>query len=146
MLLNALCTLEPARCKAHTTALEAARIMRRKHAGDLVVVDDLETPIGVITDRDIIVEVLAQDLDPATTLVSQVIRTPVVVANESDDSSHALELMRVHAVRRLPVVNHAGALVGIITADDLLKTLVAEASSLVDIASREQAREQRVRR
>ena len=61
-------------------------------------------------------------------------------------TSHALELMRVHAIRRLPVVSRAGALVGIVTADDLLKTLVADAGLLVDIASREQAREQRVRR
>ena len=123
--------------------------MRQKHTGDLVVIDDggdKAAPIGIITDRDIVIEILGKGLDPATTAVNAVIRTPVVIANECEDLSHALELMRVHGVRRLPVVNSEGTLVGIVTVDDLLRTLVADASSLVDIVSREQAREQRVRR
>jgi CBS domain-containing protein len=123
--------------------------MRQKHTGDLVVVDDggdKAAPIGIITDRDIVIEILGKGLDPAITAVSTVIRTPVVIANEREDLSHALELMRVHGVRRLPVVNDEGTLVGIVTADDLLRNLVADASLLVDIVSREQAREQRVRR
>ena len=149
MLLNSICTMDPVRCSPQTTALEAAQIMRRKHTGDLVVVDDggdKAAPLGMITDRDIVVEVLAKGLDPALTAVSAVIRTPVVIANESEDISHALELMRVHGVRRLPVVNNEGALIGIITADDILRNLAADANLLVDVVSREQAREQRVRR
>jgi CBS domain-containing protein len=149
MALNAICTLEPACCAPHTTALEAARLMRKKHTGDLVVVDeggDKAAPLGVITDRDLVIEVLGKGLDPAVTAVSTVMRTPVVMANEGEELSHALELMRVHGVRRLPVVNRDGALVGIVTVDDLLRNLVADATSLVDIVSREQAREQRLRR
>lgn len=149
MLLNSICTLDPACCSVRTTALEAAHIMRQKHTGDLVVVDEGEdkaAPLGIITDRDIVVEILGKGLDPAVTPVSTIIRTPVVIANESEDISHALELMRVHGVRRLPVVNHEGTLVGIITADDVLRNLAADASTLVDIVSREQAHEHRARR
>ena len=149
MQLRTMCTLEPACCSPHTTALEAARLMRQKHTGDLVVVDDggeQAAPLGIITDRDIVIEILGKGLDPAITAVNTIVRTPVVIANESQDLSQALELMRVHGVRRLPVVNDEGTLVGIVTADDLLRSLVGDASTLVDIFSREQAREQRVRR
>lgn len=149
MLLSSICTLEPACCGPHATALEAARVMRQKHTGDLVVVDEGEdqpAPLGIVTDRDIVVEVLAKGRDPAVTLVSSVMRTPVVIAKESEDISHALELMRVHGIRRLPVVTHEGTLVGIVTADDALRTLAADAGTLADIIARERAHEQRVRR
>jgi CBS domain-containing protein len=149
MVLSEICMLEPVSCTAHTTALEAAHTMRHKHVGALVVVDDGEeraAPIGLITDRDIVVEVLAKGLDPAVTLVGSLIRTPVVIANGGMDSSHALELMKSHGVRRLPVVSSAGVLMGIITVDDLLRQVAAEANSLIEIISREQAHEQRGRR
>jgi len=149
MLLNSICTLDVACCGPRTTVLEAAHLMRRKHTGDLVVVDDDEdkaAPLGIITDRDIVVEVLGNGLDPATTTVGSVIRTPVVIANQGEDTSQALERMRSHGVRRVPVVGEEGRLVGIITVDDLLKRLAADANSLVEIISREQSREQRTRR
>jgi len=117
-------------------------------AGDLVVVEDDEErrePLGVITDRDI-VEVLAKGLDPATTLVRSVIRTPVVIAREDDNSTQALERMRVHGVRRIPVVGSRGKLVGIVTVDDMVKRLALEASVLTEIMSREQGQEERGRR
>ncbi len=149
MLLNSICTLDVACCSPRTTVLEAAHLMRQKHTGDLVVVDDDEdkaAPLGIITDRDIVVEVLGNGLDPATTTVGSVIRTPVVIANQGEDTSQALERMRSHGVRRIPVVGEEGRLVGIITVDDLLKRLAADANSLVEIMSREQSREQRTRR
>lgn len=149
MLLNDICMLEPVCCTPRTTALEAAYVMRQKHVGALVVVDDGEekaAPIGLITDRDIVVDVLAKGLDPAVTLVGSLVRAPVVIANGGMDSSHALELMKSHGVRRLPVVSSSGVLVGIITVDDLLRHVSAEAGALVEIISREQAHEQRVRR
>jgi CBS domain-containing protein len=151
MLLNSFCMLDVARCSPRTTVLEAAHLMRRHHTGDLVVVDDdggeeRLTPLGVITDRDIVVEVLAQGADPATTLVSQVMRTPVVIANAHEDSSMVLDRMRVHGVRRIPVVGNNGCLVGIVTADDMLKQLATDANTLTEIVSKEQNKEQRARR
>jgi CBS domain-containing protein len=150
MLLNSICMLDVACCSPRTTALEAAYLMRHKHTGDLVVIDDggedKAAPLGIVTDRDIVVEVLGKGLDPGVTLVGTLIRTPVVIANQGEDTSHALERMRIHGVRRLPVVNDAGALVGIVTVDDLLKRLASDATALVDIVSREQTHEQRARR
>jgi CBS domain-containing protein len=150
MLLNSICMLDVACCSPRTTVLEAAHLMRQKHTGDLVVVDDGSTneaaPLGVITDRDIVIEVLGKGLDPAVTLVSTLMRTPVVIANQGEDTSQALERMRAHGVRRLPVVSDSGALVGIVTVDDLVKRLGADATALVDVISREQTHEQRARR
>lgn len=151
MLLNTFCMLDVARCSPRTTVLEAAHLMRHHHTGDLVVVDDdggeeRQTPLGVITDRDIVVEVLARGADPARTLVSQVMRTPVVIANAQEDSSAVLERMRAHGVRRIPIVGEDGWLVGIVTADDMLKRLAADAHMLTEIVSKEQNQEQRARR
>jgi CBS domain-containing protein len=123
--------------------------MRQKHTGDLVVVDDGEDqqePIGVITDRDIVVEVLANDLNPATTTVGSIIRHPVVVAHESEDPATALERMRTHGVRRIPIVSKHNRLIGILTVDDLLKLLAAEASTLTEIVTRQQHHERLARR
>lgn len=148
MQLSSFCMLEVACCSPRTTALEAAHLMRRKHAGDLVVIDDDEkpSPLGIITDRDIVVEVLGKGLDPATTTVGSLIRTPVVVAEEGEDSTQVLERMRTHGVRRIPVVGPGGKLVGIVTVDDMLKRLAADAALLTQILSKEQSQEARTRR
>ncbi len=149
MLLKAICTPDVICCGPATSVQAAASLMRLKHTGDLVVVDDPEEdriPLGVITDRDIVVEVIANCLNPATTAVRSLLRTPIVIAQEHEDASEALERMRTHAVRRLPIVSSEGKLVGIITLDDLLQLVAADINALVEIVSREQGREHRLRR
>lgn len=149
MQLSSFCMLDVACCSPRTTVLEAAHLMRQHHTGDLVVIDDDEqkpSPLGIITDRDIVVDVLGKGLDPALTSVGSVIRTPVVVAEEAEDSSQVLERMRTHGVRRIPVVGARGKLVGIVTVDDMLKRLAADASLLTQIVSQEQSHETRTRR
>ena len=149
MLLDSFCMMEVACCSPRATILEAARLMRRHHTGDLVVVDDDEarpTPVGILTDRDIVIEVLGKGLDPAVTTVGSVIRTPVVIAQGTDDSSAVLEQMRTHGVRRIPVVNHSGKLIGIVTVDDMLKRLATDATLMTEIVSHGQNHEARTRR
>ncbi len=146
MLLNSFCMLDVVCCTPRTTVLEAAYLMRREHVGDLVVVEDDQVqkePLGVITDRDIVVEVLAKGQDAATTLVGSVMRTPVVIAREDEDSALTLERMRTHGVRRIPVVGRQGTLVGVVTADDMLRRLAADAGLLTEIVSRQQTLEER---
>jgi len=149
MLLKDFCTPDVVCCGPATTVQMAAVLMRQHHTGDLVVVDDIEqdkVPLGILTDRDIVVEVLAKDLDPAITTVRSILRTPVVIAHENEDVSEALERMRVHGVRRLPVVANSGKLAGIVTLDDILKLISTDIGTLVDIVTREQGREHRSRR
>jgi CBS domain-containing protein len=136
-------------CGPATTIIEAARLMRHKHVGDIVVVEDPtgdRIPLGVVTDRDIIVEVLANELDPATTTVTDIMRTPVVIADDGEDTAQAIERMRMHGVRRIPVVGTGGALVGIVTLDDLLKVFAADVGALLEIVTKAQTYEHRARR
>ena len=149
MLLKDACTPEVVCCRGSTTALEAARLMRQKHVGDLVVVDDPDderVPLGMVTDRDIVVEVLAKGLDPSTTSVASITRAPVVIALDTEDTSQVLERMRAHGVRRIPVVDRDGAAIGIIALDDLLRLLVAEMNALFEVTDTGQRRERHLRR
>ena len=149
MLLNEICTPDVVYCSADSTALAAARLMRERHVGDVVVVDEPngdQTPIGVVTDRDIVVEVIAKEQDPAKVTVREIMRTPVVVAHATEEVSEAVERMKVHGVRRIPVMGESQRLVGILCLDDLLKQIVTDAGALVDIVSREQSHEHRARR
>lgn len=149
MLLKDVCTPNVICCGAQTSALQAARLMRQRHVGDVVVVDNPEdesVPLGIVTDRDLVVEVLGNGLDPAQTTVGSLMRTPVVIANEAEDTAQVIERMRAHGVRRLPVVAGEGEVVGIITLNDLLRLFVADASALLDIITKGQTKEERTRR
>jgi len=149
MLLKAMCTSDVVCCRPQTSALDAARLMRHRHVGDVVVVDDPDAqrvPLGVVTDRDLTVEVLGNDRDPAATTLAALVRTPVVIARDSEDATAVIERMRTHGVRRIPVVDERGTLIGIVTLDDLLKGLLAEMHALLEAQSRAQRLEQSVRR
>ena len=146
MLLKEFCSTDVAYCTRETTVLEAAQLMRQKHLGDLVVVDSPDddfVPVGLITDRDIVVKVIGDDQDPKRTRVGEIMRTPLVMANEMEDSSIAISRMREHGVRRLPVTRGHGKLAGIVTLDDLLRRLRHEVDDLLDIVTKEQDRERR---
>jgi CBS domain-containing protein len=149
MLLKEICTPDVVFCRADTRVLAAAQIMRERHVGDLVVVNDPrgdQTPLGLVTDRDIVVEVLGKELDPRTVLIGEIMRKPAVIASETEDVSQALERMKTHGVRRVPVMGEHRKLVGIVALDDLLQRLAADASALAEIVVREQHNEHRGRR
>jgi CBS domain-containing protein len=149
MLLEEVCVLDVVCCGRDTGIIEAARMMRKHHAGDLIVVDDPyggRTPVGILTDRDIVVEVLGNELDAATTTVAQVMSNKLVIAEASEDTAVAVERMHLHGVRRLPVVNRAGSLIGVFTLDDALKLHAARAAEFVDITQKGQTHERRTRR
>jgi CBS domain-containing protein len=149
MLLKDICVLDVACCTRDLSVLGAARMMRQQHTGDLVVVDDVDeqrVPVGIITDRDIVVDVLAQGHDPAKTSVGEVMTTQLAIAAGSEDVSQALARMRSHGVRRIPVVNDSGGILGIVTLDDLLKLHVEQGSDLLEVIAEEQTRESRAKR
>jgi CBS domain-containing protein len=93
--------------------------------GDLVVVenghDGLPRPIGILTDRDLVVEVLADPLRNAeTTTVGDVMHGDLVTATEDDDVERVVDMMRVHKVRRIPIIDEQGGLQGILSLDDVI--------------------------
>lgn len=127
----------------------AARRMREMHVGSLVVVEeqpDGRYPVGIVTDRDLIVAVVAHDLGHARALaVSDVMSAPPTTAREEDDVSDAVRTMRRRGVRRLPVVDRDGRLSGILAFDDLVEWVAEQLGDLVRLIAREQRRERETR-
>lgn len=149
MLLKDICTVDVVCCGREATVMEAALLLRGRHTGDVVVVDDpagQRLPAGLITDRDIVVKVLAAGQDPQRVTAGQLMGTPLVSASEDEDTSQAIARMRAHGVRRLPVTGVGGRLVGIVTLDDLLRLLAADLGGLLAIVAKEQDRERRIAR
>jgi len=146
MLLKDLCTLEAACCTRDMTISEAARLMQQHHAGDLVIVDDpaeRRRPAGMLTDRDIVVRVIAEGIDPHKALVGDHMTSPAVVGSSREDVEAALERMHRHGVRRLPILDERERLLGIVSLDDLLRLHTERAQDLLAIITKEQTRERR---
>jgi CBS domain-containing protein len=145
-----ICNREVAYATRDMTVAAAAKLMRHHHVGSLVVVDQLNggrrLPIGIVTDRDIVVELTAMELDPATITVGDIMGQELVTARESEGLLEAMEIMRYRGVRRLPIVGGDGQLVGIVTIDDLLEALAEQMTELAKVVAREQVREAVARR
>ena len=122
-----------------TTIQEAAHRMRRNRIGALVVVAEGK-PIGLLTDRDITVNVVALGKDPATVEVGAVMRKNPLVIREDQGLLDATKLLAKRVVRRLPVVDHAGKLVGIIALDDLLMLFGSEMGHIASALANELGR------
>jgi CBS domain-containing protein len=123
-----------------TTIVEAATLMRQHHIGALIVVEETRdgtVPVGVLTDRDIAVEVVAASLSPATMRVGEIVQRPVITIEEDAGYAETVRRMSVSGVRRMPVVDARGALVGIITVDDILRQLASPLLALAELAGRE---------
>ncbi|WP_434741418.1 CBS domain-containing protein [Micromonospora sp. SH-82] len=99
------------------TLTAAARVMRDNAIGDVVVTDDGDV-VGIVTDRDITVRGIAEEMDPDRTPVNQIVSRDVITVSPDDDAVSATDLMRTYAVRRLPVVDD-GRLVGLVSMGDL---------------------------
>jgi CBS domain-containing protein len=129
--------------------VDAAKRMRTAHVGDLIVVeirDGRHVPVGIVTDRDIVIAAVAGDPEHINyLLVSEVMSPDLVTATEQDSIEAALKKMHEHGIRRLPIVDKTGALVGILTLDDVLRYLTAQYSELVALVAREQQRERQYR-
>lgn len=128
---------------------QAARLTREHHVGSLVVLREeapQRMPVGVITDRDLAVGVMALGLDPEKTLVEVAMRPDLVAIHESEGIGRAIALMRAHGVRRLPVVDRLGALVGVVAADDLIELFAEEMSGLAGLIAGGPRREREQRR
>lgn len=148
MPIGEFCNREVVFATRKTNITEAAQLMRQYHVGDLVVIDVIEgkrVPVGMVTDRDIVVEVIAKSLPLEEFTVGDIMSPQLISVQEKEDLVETIRLMRAHGIRRIPVVNQANALEGIISADDLLDLLAQEITELAKVAPREQAREARTR-
>jgi len=123
--------------------------MRQNHIGDVLVVEkvqDIILPVGIVTDRDVVIEIVAPGLDPNVITVGDIMLPVIFTIEEDAGIFDAIRLMTDKGVRRLPVVKKDGGLTGIITLDDLLLLMAKEFCSFAKLLIREQQNEADKRR
>jgi CBS domain-containing protein len=144
MPIGEVCNRDVAVIEADTTISEAVKLMRDQHVGDIVVVEQRgpePVPVGILTDRDIVIEVLAEDVDPQSVSVGDIMSASLLTARESEELIDVIARMRAQGVRRVPVVNERGGLEGILTVDDILELLAEQVNGLAGLVKTEQRRE-----
>jgi CBS domain-containing protein len=149
MPINECCKLDVVCCDAELSLPDTAALMRKNHIGDVIVVETrsgARTPVGIVTDRDIVVETMALQLDATLFTAGDIMNTPLVTVKEDAGFVETLRLMRSHGVRRMPVVSENGALYGMVTADDIVRLLALELSLITEAMSGQMAHERRLRK
>jgi CBS domain-containing protein len=148
MSLSEICNRSVVVALRSASVEAAARLMREHHVGSLVVVDETargRRPVGIVTDRDIAIEVVAEGVAPASVTVGEIMAPDLVTAAEADEPWETIGRMRQKGVRRVPVVDDDGLLVGIIAVDDLLEIIAEQLDGLVKVVGVELRPEARVR-
>lgn len=123
---------------------DAAALLREHHVGCVVVCDERQErriPVGMLTDRDIVVGVVAKSLDASALTVGEVMAAEIATVLDTTAVDTALDLMRTRGVRRLPVVDDAGALVGVVSMDDIVAWLAETLTAAAGVIERGQRRE-----
>lgn len=144
MSIGLFCTRDTVIVRREDSIFTAAKLMREHHVGSVVVVEDAAEgvkPVGLLTDRDLVVEILAKELDAQAVTVGDVMSLGVITARENDGVWVTLKRMRSQGIRRLPVTDDQGKLLGIVSVDDILELLVGELTDLVKLSDREKERE-----
>lgn len=131
MPIGDYCEREVVTVRPGISVREAARVMRKDGVGCLVVVQRGH-PTGIVTDRDLALQILPRGQDPDGVKVDDVMSRPVITIPESAPVAQAGRVMRANALRRLPVVDGRGKLVGIVTSDDVFQLIAGELSRLRD--------------
>jgi CBS domain-containing protein len=149
MPISECCKLDVITCDSERLLPEVAALMRKHHVGDVVVVeerDGRQVPLGIVTDRDIVIETMALELDAKLFTAGDIMNTPAITVQEDAGFIDTLRLMRQHGIRRMPVLTAAGALHGIVTADDIINLLVMELSLITGAVAGEQLQEREQRK
>jgi len=126
----------------------AAQLMREQHIGFVIAYkqgDDLHHPIGVLTDRDIVLQVTAPCVDPKSITVDDVMARQPLIASEDDELTEVLQAMRLAGIRRVPVVDVRGALVGVIAIDDVIDVVTGLLCDISGSIKSEQRQEWRAK-
>src|SRR6266850_1598284 len=121
MKCSEVMTDNPVCCLLNDLVSQAARVMRSEHIGAIPVVSDERTKeiVGIVTDRDLAIKVVAESRDPNRTTVGEVMTHTIVVCREDDDLSSAIAAMEEYQIRRIPVIDQGGRIVGIISQADV---------------------------
>jgi len=149
MKIGECCNREVVIAEKDMEILETARLMRKHHVGDLVIVDKRNgttVPVGILTDRDLVVEVMAQEVPPGEITAADVMSLEVQTVHEEEGIWETLERMRDLGVRRMPVIDQDGSLVGLVAMDDLLELFTEAMDNMTRLIKGEVNRESRLRK
>lgn len=144
MTAGELCIREVLIARADETVRTAAQRMRDSHIGDLVIVETCDgrtVPVGMVTDRDLVISVLAEGQDPETARLGALMTSDLVTVSEETEVASVLAAMMESGIRRMPVVNRSGELEGILTYDDFLEWMAEQMSALVTLVELEHRHE-----
>jgi CBS domain-containing protein len=139
-MVGEICSKPAVSVSPDTTVQEAAHRMWSRKVGAVVVVNPSGTPVGVLTDRDIAVHVVAQGADPAVVRVGTLIKRKPTLIREDAGILEATKLLSRRGIRRLPVVSKTGKLIGMISLDDLLMLLGSELGHIASTLASELGR------
>lgn len=143
MNVGAICSRETIIAAPDDSVSAASQLMLRYNVGSLVVVEtDVKgnKPIGMVTDRDIVLKVITPELHPTEVKLADIMTTKLLTAKEADEVYDTLKKMRAKVVRRIPVTDEDGYLKGILTIDDLLEFFNKEMGEIVSLFKKEQGR------
>lgn len=144
MSIGEYCNRDVIIARKSATISEIAQLMREYHVGTVVIAKNdngLNIPIGIITDRDIVVEVIAAGVNLESVTASDIMSNEIHTVREINGLWETITHMKHHGVRRMPVINDEKVLVGIVSIDDLLEVLSDQMNELIKIISNEQHRE-----
>lgn len=149
MVISQICSRKVVTIQKHETLVEAARRMRESHVMDLVVVetkDDKVIPVGMLTDRDIVIGVVADNIDRFNwVLVGDVMSSELVTAGEDESLIDTLERMGNSGIRHIPVVGGDGELTGLLSFDDVICLIASLMRDLTTLTCSEREREKEER-
>jgi CBS domain-containing protein len=149
MTVGKICNREVVITTPEATLIGVAKLMREYHVGNVVVVNARgaeKVPVGIITDRDIVLAIVASEVDLDAVLAGDIMSHELLTAGEDESIWDVLQRMRSHGVRRLPVVNARGGLEGILSVNDFLELISEELLALAQVATRQQQREKEIRK
>jgi len=134
MKCNDVMTVNPSCCLTTDTVYQAAQLMKSEDVGPIPILTDLENRRleGIVTDRDIVLQVVAENRDPNNTRVSDIMTKDVATCRVDDDAHKAIHLMEEHQVRRILIVNDNGQLAGIVSQADVA-TRMGEPASTAEV-------------
>ena len=142
------CNREVVVVERDSSVLEAAQIMRKFHVGSVVVVEkdgQLSLPIGVLTDRDIVLELVSQEIPVHEITVGDAMSYELVTVGEDATLSEVVDRMNERGVQRVPVVGKDGELIGLVARDDALELIAEQLEKVASLVNRQQRRETKQR-
>ena len=148
MFVGEICNRQVVICQPEDSIQQAVELMRSNHVGDVIVVEhklNMHFPVGILTDRDIVIEVMAEGADAKSITVKDVMSSELISVREDDHIIETIEKMRDKGIRRVPVVNRDGGLEGILAVDDTIELVAELLSDLVKLFKHEFKREVKTR-